>query len=75
MSCPYIGHPRSIGYCFKCDYKKGISNYDLVCDYRDATKKLKEMKKLEKKNKEENLNEESIKDNKNKRKKQNEGDE
>ncbi len=56
MSCPYIGHPRSIGYCFKCDYKKGISNYDLVCDYRDATKKLKEMKKLEKKNKEEMKN-------------------
>ena len=38
VSCPHIGCSRSIGYCFKCDYKKGISNYDLACDYRTRWK-------------------------------------
>lgn len=41
VSCPYIGCPRSIEYCFKCEHKKGISNYDLACDYRDTIKKEK----------------------------------
>ena len=45
VRCPDIGCPRSIGYFFKCDYKKGISNYDLVCDYRDVIKIKKESNK------------------------------
>jgi len=45
VHCPYIGCPRSIGYCFKCDHKKEIVDYDLVCDYRDVMKKLKEISK------------------------------
>ncbi len=36
VNCPYIGCPRSIGYCFKCDHKKGIINYDLICGYREV---------------------------------------
>lgn len=56
VHCPYIGCPRSIGYCFKCDYRKGIGNYDLACDYIDAMKKLKETKKLENKNKVKEMN-------------------
>lgn len=51
VSCPYIGCPRSIGYCFKCDYNKGISNYDLACNYRDAMKKLNEESSVDNKNK------------------------
>jgi len=38
VNCPYVGCSRSIEYCFKCNYKKGIVNYDLVCDHRDAMK-------------------------------------
>jgi hypothetical protein len=41
VRCPLIGCSRSIGYCFKCDYKKGISDYDLICGYRDAIKMKK----------------------------------
>lgn len=40
--CPHIGCSRSIGYCFKCNYMKGIVDYDLLCDYRDAMKIRKE---------------------------------
>lgn len=50
VRCPYIGYPRSIGYCFKCDHKKEIVDYDLVCDYRDAMKKLKEINKQQNSN-------------------------
>ncbi len=51
VHCPYIGCPRSIGYCFTCEHKKEINNYDLICDYRNAMKKIKE---LENKSKKEN---------------------
>lgn len=40
VSCPHIGCSRSIEYCFKCDYKKGIGNYDLLCDYRELSKNM-----------------------------------
>ena len=44
VSCPFIGCPRSIKYCFECIYKKGINDYDLICDYRDMMKKLEKGK-------------------------------
>lgn len=44
VHCPYIGCPRSIEYCFNCEHKKGIADYDLICDYRDSTKKLEKDK-------------------------------
>ncbi len=51
VHCPYIGCSRSIEYCSKCDYNKGISNHDLACDYRDAAKKLNEESNIDNKNK------------------------
>lgn len=38
VNCPYVRCPRSIEYCFKCEHKKGISNYDLICDYENIAK-------------------------------------